>query len=176
MRSQSLPASRSDADIEGSHRRGLASSIAWRRERLLNIGNNSVSPPHPPLDTGSSSSETTALSASTPNLSSYGTIPTSRNRKGRFRRRMPSLPTISTRPNSRATSLPQAPRHQSFFTRSRTKTISLYDPPPSALAGGENDYFGGSNFLDTKLNGIRVWYSSFTSVDWLHDAVKVCKI
>lgn len=26
--------------------------------------------------------------------------------------------------------------------------------------------------MDAKVNGIRVWYSSFTSVDWLHDAIK----
>jgi chloride channel 3/4/5 len=25
---------------------------------------------------------------------------------------------------------------------------------------------------DAKVNGIRVWYSSFTSIDWLHDAIK----
>jgi chloride channel 3/4/5 len=25
---------------------------------------------------------------------------------------------------------------------------------------------------DAKINGIRVWYSSFTSIDWLHDAIK----
>jgi chloride channel 3/4/5 len=26
--------------------------------------------------------------------------------------------------------------------------------------------------MDAKINGIRVWYSSFSSVDWLHDAIK----
>jgi chloride channel 3/4/5 len=25
---------------------------------------------------------------------------------------------------------------------------------------------------DARINGIRVWYSSFTSIDWLHDAIK----
>jgi chloride channel 3/4/5 len=25
---------------------------------------------------------------------------------------------------------------------------------------------------DAKINGIRVWYSSFTSIDWLHDTIK----
>jgi chloride channel 3/4/5 len=25
---------------------------------------------------------------------------------------------------------------------------------------------------DVRINGIRVWYSSFTSIDWLHDAIK----
>ncbi|EJD03208.1 clc channel [Fomitiporia mediterranea MF3/22] len=54
----------------------------------------------------------------------------------------------------------------------RHKTISTYDPAPSSFKSDADDYFQDARFLDTKLNGIRVWYSSFTSVDWLHDAIK----
>lgn len=172
-RTHRLTTNRSDSDLRGSQLRGIASSAAWRRERLLNIGNNPVSPPSHDV---SSSSETAALSSSTPNLTSYGTVPTSRRPKGRrFRRNIPSLPTIDTQPNSRVSTPLWTPRRQSLFNRSRTKTVSLYDAPPTAYGDTGHDYFEGSKLLETKLNGIRVWYSSFTSVDWLHDAVKVCE-
>ena len=154
-----------------SYQRGASSSTAWRRERLLNIGNN---PARSPPSDESSFSETVALSASTPDLASYGSVPTPRNPKGRrFRKTLPSLPAILTSPRSRLSSPISTRRHQSLFARSRSKTLSTYDPPPSAYGSGGNDYFESSGYLDTKLNGVRVWYSSFTSVDWLHDAIKV---
>src|SRR5262249_50405607 len=37
------------------------------------------------------------------------------------------------------------------------------------LASNEPDYEADPA---AKINGIRVWYSSFSSIDWLHDAVK----
>lgn len=43
---------------------------------------------------------------------------------------------------------------------------STYDPPLIDLRPGEPDDTEAS-----RINGIRVWYSSFTSIDWLHDAV-----
>lgn len=46
------------------------------------------------------------------------------------------------------------------------RPISTYDMPVGAAQKDDEV------FADTKLNGIRVWYSSFTSVDWLHDAIK----
>jgi chloride channel 3/4/5 len=46
------------------------------------------------------------------------------------------------------------------------RPISAYDAVlPSQDIEDETDF-------DAKINGIRVWYSSFTSIDWLHDAIK----
>lgn len=45
------------------------------------------------------------------------------------------------------------------------RPISAYDPPLTKKDDEEADG-------DAKINGIRVWYSSFTSIDWLHDAIK----
>ena len=46
-----------------------------------------------------------------------------------------------------------------------SRPISTYDDPLHAKGVAETD-------ADAKVNGIRVWYSSFTSIDWLHDAIK----
>ena len=47
-----------------------------------------------------------------------------------------------------------------------SRPISTYDDPRvQAAAQADAD-------ADLKVNGIRVWYSSFTSIDWLHDTIK----
>jgi chloride channel 3/4/5 len=49
-----------------------------------------------------------------------------------------------------------------------SRPISTYDDPHvkgAAVADVNAD-------ADAKVNGIRVWYSSFTSIDWLHDTIK----
>jgi len=46
-----------------------------------------------------------------------------------------------------------------------SRPISTYDDPFQAKGNAEAD-------ADAKVNGIRVWYSSFTSIDWLHDVIK----
>ena len=46
-----------------------------------------------------------------------------------------------------------------------SRPISTYDDPLHAQDDSEVD-------ADARVNGIRVWYSSFTSIDWLHDAIK----
>lgn len=43
-----------------------------------------------------------------------------------------------------------------------SRPISTYDDP----------HVRGGAEADAKVNGIRVWYSSFTSIDWLHDTIK----
>ncbi|KAG8801116.1 hypothetical protein FRC17_006720, partial [Serendipita sp. 399] len=47
------------------------------------------------------------------------------------------------------------------------RTPSTYDPPLDEMMGGIDNTAEAS-----RVNGIRVWYSSFTSIDWLHDAIK----
>lgn len=83
-----------------------------------------------------------------------------------------NFPTILRRSNSIAIGQqqlgysPSTLRHLgSPFARLSSRPISAYDPPLNAK-DREDD--GG----DAKINGIRVWYSSFTSIDWLHDAIK----
>jgi chloride channel 3/4/5 len=47
-----------------------------------------------------------------------------------------------------------------------SRPISTYDDPHvKGAAEADAD-------ADAKVNGIRVWYSSFTSIDWLHDTIK----
>ncbi|KAH8119432.1 clc channel [Phellopilus nigrolimitatus] len=156
---------KSDPDIHGSYGRGLTSSTAWRRERLLNIG---INPPPESRELN----EATSLSSSTPNFSTYGTLPSPRRyrQSKHSRRNIPFLPSLATDPIP--ASAPGSPvSHRSTIFK-RTKTISTYDPPPGSFKTDGDDYFQNSRFMNTKLNGVRVWYSSFTSVDWLHDAIK----
>ena len=91
-----------------------------------------------------------------------------------FRRRhgLPALPVLHL--PGRTPSLPNSPTHRSeFLDRTsifRTqRPISAYDAPALTRKPEEPD-------LDAegvvRANGVRVWYSSFTSVDWLHDAIK----
>jgi chloride channel 3/4/5 len=42
----------------------------------------------------------------------------------------------------------------------------MYDEPLLDVNGDE------VSDSDAKINGIRVWYTSYTSIDWLHDAIK----
>lgn len=159
---------KSDPDIRETFQRGLTSSASWRRQRLLNIGASD-----PPLTDGNAD-ESPSLSASTPNLRGYGTVPSRGNLGRRRRKNVPSLPLIATAPTS--PSSPTAPIWSPFQRSSifgpRTRPLSTYDRFPGSRKSDEDDYFRSASFREEKLNGIRVWYSSFSSVDWLHDAIK----
>ncbi|KAI9450294.1 chloride channel [Lactarius psammicola] len=152
------------------------SDTTWRRQRLLHIGSAQA------LSTGpeaQGTGEATPFAHRRPVLqkshSSYGTLPPFSPNKSGFRKRhgLPALPSLHL-PGRRAPSVPNSPtpRHEGFDRPSIFRTqrpISAYDAPPSDSKPGESD-------SDTegvvRANGIRVWYSSFTSVDWLHDAIK----
>ena len=107
---------------------------------------------------------------------SYGTLPSSSRAnpsKSTFRSRhaLAALPSLFI-PRGRHTSPPtpasHTPRSISFRTSSyftSQRPISAYDKP--VIEQEETDREGA-----VKTNGIRVWYSSFTSIDWLHDAIK----
>ena len=143
---------------------GRATSATW--QRLLNFDANQ--PRSSGADVGSHN-EQTSLADTTPHTQSYGTLPsTHRDRK------RTTLPDINT---SLSQSVPPTPvrtpatrENISGIHFRRTKTISTYDPPLTALYHSDN--LRDSHIPDTKWNGIRVWYSSFSSVDWLHDAIK----
>ncbi len=152
------------------------SDTTWRRQRLLHIGSVQA------LSTGPEAQgpgEATPIAHRSPILqkshSSYGTLPPFSPKKSGFRKRhgLPALPSLHL-PGRLAPSVPNSPtlRSEVFDRPSIFRTqrpISAYDAPPLASKSGEPD-------LDAegvvRANGVRVWYSSFASVDWLHDAIK----
>lgn len=73
---------------------------------------------------------------------------------------IPGRKTYSTPPSPL-----RSPSITERFRRLSQRPISAYDAPLVQDHGSDSD-------LDAKINGIRVWYSSFTSIDWLHDAIK----
>jgi chloride channel 3/4/5 len=165
------------------------SSIAWRRQRLLNIGANEEA-----------ASESSPLRARDRlHSASYGTLPGRGTHVApRGRKPPPSLPPLSAR-HSRliSSSTPASPQGShspmgfsfrdlrgeasTYFRGAAQHRISAYDAPtvkdphvssshlPTLVASGGAGVNPG---MDVTANGIRVWYSSFTSVDWLHDAIK----
>lgn len=157
------------------------SSTAWRRERLLRIGSSPAAPtateqiPDSRLSNPESSTEHTTLNATT--QASYGTLPFSRRRlfnrpslNIHTRTRGVSLSSPTCLRNSKTTSNHTSPIHSPSFRElgfsrlSLQRPISAYDYP--LLKDDEQAD------TDAAINGIRVWYSSFSSVDWLHDAIK----
>lgn len=138
-----------------------------RRQRLLRIGSAAASIHQLGAD------ETSSLNGNQQNAS-YGTLPSRRAspvKRTNFRSRRslpPALVGIET-PHVLA-SQPHSPNSPTSFrglsaSYFRTqRPISAYDTPlPQAET--EDD-------LHARTNGIRVWYSSFSSIDWLHDAIK----
>jgi chloride channel 3/4/5 len=166
------------------------SSTTWRRQRLLRIGSNSSVSEGNNFPRSQTVDESTALRATTvptattisstgatagPNIpSSYGTLPSSRFRllhTTPFHRRLPSLLDITlprTHFFSASTPASPTPSSPSYFRRVNQRSISAYDAP----LGPQPDQIDKEVESDAKTNGIRVWYSSFSSIDWLHDAIK----
>lgn len=140
------------------------SSLTWRRQRLLRIG----------AEESNSSNEATPLRRpAIPHTASYGTLPLSRsvhtNSSFRTRHGFPALddiriPGVSSTPGTPRNLSPVSFR-KSYFSAQRP--ISAYDA--NLVKGSRIDADGDP---DVRTNGIRVWYSSFTSIDWLHDAIK----
>jgi chloride channel 3/4/5 len=108
--------------------------------------------------------------------SSYGTLPATRRRKlfNKPSLNIPtgqlfSLPSPTFLRSSRAISSPSTPASTfpdtTFSRLSTQRPISSYDAPLHHIDGAQTD-------TDARINGIRVWYLSFSSVDWLHDAIK----
>ncbi|GJF00679.1 chloride channel [Phanerochaete sordida] len=139
------------------------SSTRWRRQRLLSIGHGRVE-----------DGENTALNGDAPRTD-YGSVPVNPRRKQskarlNLRRGISSLqglviPKAISAPGTPAGTSPVSfVEHLSYL---RERPISAYDKPNYA-----DNREPGNAEGDVKTNGIRVWYSSFTSIDWLHDAIK----
>ncbi|KAF9049790.1 chloride channel [Panaeolus papilionaceus] len=115
----------------------------------------------------SASTETTRLDAS---QRSYGTVPASNSfiRHG-VRRTLSQISILNNLRRVRSSSL-SSPLYSPSGLRDRTlgrlsvRPLSTYDEP---LASKDDIHDA-----DAKINGIRVWYTSYTSIDWLHDAIK----
>jgi hypothetical protein len=99
-------------------------------------------------------------------VTSYGTL-----RSGPGQSWLKSSPDSATGegtskwPNPSLTSLVHSRRIPTYFNSLRRRP-SHYDAPPTEQPPTEEE----ENPAE-KVNGIRVWYSSFQSIDWLHDAV-----
>ncbi|KAF8664358.1 hypothetical protein AX16_000730 [Volvariella volvacea WC 439] len=165
---------------------GAPSSTTWRRERLLRIGSsNTVSAlpgrdeePEIPAETNGTSEGTPLYHTDT--MQSYGTLPA---RKGRMSKRtsmilpqrslsqVPGLNqlyrTISGNSNPPSPLTTTNFRDLAYSRLSIQRPISAYDAPLGTKDGEPAD-----TDVAAKINGIRVWYSSFSSIDWLHDAIK----
>ncbi|KAG5639396.1 hypothetical protein H0H81_002928 [Sphagnurus paluster] len=151
------------------------SSTTWRRERLMRIGSSMT------VDTvRANGTQDNASSLNTPDLSptehtslqstapSYGTLPARRRADpSNSRRTVTQLSQLSflRRTNSNLSNPPSAGFKDLAFSRLGERPISAYDSPLLSKDDSQPD-------ADAKINGIRVWYSSFSSIDWLHDAIK----
>ena len=103
---------------------------------------------------------------------SYGTLPAAARRPTKLsatRRTSSQLPILNTLRRARTNSLTPTPYSAGFrdlsFARLSARPLSTYDEPLQNADGKITD-------ADAKVNGIRVWYASYTSIDWLHDAIK----
>ena len=146
------------------------SDTIWRRRRLMSIGANQQ------LDNNSTVDERTPFSRynSLPRQNSYGSIPSHPNAsptRSAFRSIRNLGPSIGIRIPDTVTD-PPTPElspttsfRKSYFGGQRP--ISAYDAPLLTPKVDDPD-----NGPGVTTNGIRVWYSSFSSVDWLHDAIK----
>jgi chloride channel 3/4/5 len=157
---------------------GAPSSTTWRRQRLLRLGSHTGVPSSELFQSQtllSPPSESTSLNVDQ-RTHSYGTLPSPGSvfRKGAaaFKRRAPpNLPNL-TLPNRLAISNPPTPTYSPSIFREYSRLggqrpISAYDQPLDSKDALED----GSD-IDARINGVRVWYSSFTSIDWLHDTIK----
>lgn len=140
-----------------------------RRERLLRIGSTNTVPTLRQLNAG----ETSSLNANQQNAS-YGTLPSRqaspvKRTTFRSRRNLPHALTgidvnhvLESQPHSPISPTSYRGLSSSYFRTQRP--IPAYDAPLAQTESEDN--------LHARTNGIRVWYSSFSSIDWMHDAIK----
>jgi chloride channel 3/4/5 len=167
----SLHESPSATSLASGHTTGLLSGPSdtdYRRQRLQRIGS-----PITQNHADEIPRETTALHAAL-NGVNYGTVPIVRSRRA-ISNAQPthSLPTPFGSPPMRSATfsgieIPGSPTslRETFRRRISQRPISAYDASlVISKANTDTD-------LDVKTNGYRVWYSSFSSIDWLHDTIK----
>ncbi|KDQ57485.1 hypothetical protein JAAARDRAFT_130295 [Jaapia argillacea MUCL 33604] len=175
-----------DTDAPPSGPLSGPSKTTWRRKRLLTIGAAPVDVVATP-----SAFEHTALADAAEGTASYGTLPPrpvpTRTESFRKKHSLPALPGLhigrnnSGRSGKASASNPPSPHtpgsaidFQSIFNtlRQNQRPISAYDRPLLESKPDTSSNASVAGEPDAKTNGIRVWYSSYTSIDWLHDAIK----
>lgn len=150
------------------------SSTSWRRDRLLSIGSSAVSPDDD--DVGGAENEDSPLLTENSPLQetdtsrTYGTLVSiddrlfSRRSLANFKR--PSRPTSVPLYRSLTNPGSQHANIRDLASRlNAQRPISAYDAALRTKGDSGQD-------ADARINGIRVWYSSYSSIDWLHDAIK----
>ncbi|KAF5393443.1 hypothetical protein D9757_000639 [Collybiopsis confluens] len=82
--------------------------------------------------------------------------------------RLPELPSLSV-PNSPSASPLFSPSLHNLPSLSfvNQRPISAYDAFESKDDGDPSELS-----MDARKNGVRVWYSSYSSIDWMHDSIK----
>ncbi|KAF8757227.1 chloride channel [Rhizoctonia solani] len=127
----------------------------WRRRRLLNIGTPSAD--HSP--TATFSAHDIPNSAASTAFPSYGTMPRTQSQRTLHPFPSPDGPLLGVNLRSN--------RPTSFFGTLGRRAPAAYDGQTNIDTVQETGEDEGA-----RINGVRVWYSSFTSIDWLHDAIK----
>ncbi|KAF8134644.1 chloride channel [Boletus edulis] len=152
------------------------SSVDWRRQRLLRIGSAAAlgAPRYSRDSAGANERTLLGNSSDDPNYGSIRPTLGLRSPSTISRRDLPQLPNL---PITRGTfSGPPTPAARSPTSLGATLTrrlslpqrrISAYDAPlvRSKFSSPDDD-------INVRINGFRVWYSSFSSIDWLHDTIK----
>ena len=150
------------------------STTSWRRLRLIRIGSvssiRSADDERSPLN--QLADEPNNIQQQTNNVNvSYGTVPAPQRRhrvRSSFLRRISDGNLPGQRFFSSSAPPSPAPVSPSYFRNGNERPIPAYD----ATLGLQSAGLDGDTAPDAKINGIRVWYSSFSSIDWLHDAIK----
>ncbi|KAJ3790799.1 chloride channel [Lentinula aff. detonsa] len=159
------------------------SSTFVRRARLQRLGSTGPQSDSLPSDVPRMSENTPFnQSARSQPDSNYGTIPRSllRHPSLQFSRKQipPRLANLPEPPRSANNSQPSSPMFSpslrnlsnlSFSRIGNQRPISAYDATFHSESKDDGDL--GMN-MDAKKNGVRVWYSSYSSIDWMHDAIK----
>lgn len=170
-----LPQNNSASSLLAPIQSGLLSGPSdtdYRRQRLQRIGSST------PIAQNQADDETTALRAVS-SSTGYGTLPIVHPRRAYTQSdllttgRQLTLPALPLTRNV-TVSVPNTPSAFSpTFTRdlrsriSQQRPISAYD---AQLVNFNADTADAD--INVRTNGFRVWYSSFSSIDWLHDAIK----
>lgn len=171
-----LPQNNSASSLLAPIQSGLLSGPSdtdYRRQRLQRIGSYSA-----PIAQNQADDETTALRA-VPSSTGYGTLPIVHPRRAYTQSdllntgrqlTLPALPltrnvTVSV-PNTPSALSPTSTRDLRSRI-SQQRPISAYD---AQLVNFNADTADAD--INVRTNGFRVWYSSFSSIDWLHDAIK----
>ncbi|KAF6761215.1 voltage-gated chloride channel [Ephemerocybe angulata] len=124
-----------------------------------------ASPESPTFMTASGFTERTSLAGDDASRN-YGTLSQGRSTEGKKSKHpYQFLNNVLHRSNSTIGTVRPTFREFRYSRFAASRPISAYDPPVNVK---DQEVDGG----DAKINGIRVWYSSFTSIDWLHDAIK----